>query len=188
MIGGEQMYNFFKFITNILFKIFYRVKVEGHIDLQGNQGYMICSNHIHMFDPVLILTNHKRPITFMVKKEAIDIPIVGKILLKCGAFPVDRSKGDICAIKTAIEVLKQNKVLSVFPEGTRHRDGKFRDVKKGASLIAIKAESIIVPVRIIGNYRLFSKMTLRIGEPINAIGYNKEQLTEKLREAIDGLE
>jgi 1-acyl-sn-glycerol-3-phosphate acyltransferase len=123
----------------------------------------------------------------MVKKELIETPILGKILLRCGAFPVDRSKGDIGAIKTAIEALNQKKVLSLFPEGTRHRDGKFRDIKKGAALIAIKTNSMIVPARIIGNYKLFSKMILRIGEPISPEGLNKDELTEKLREAIDGL-
>jgi hypothetical protein len=46
---------------------------------------------------------------------------------------------------------------------------------------------MIVPARIIGNYKLFSKMILRIGEPISPEGLNKDELTEKLREAIEGL-
>lgn len=181
------MYNFVKTVVSALLKIFYRVQVEGSVDMPEDAGYMICANHIHMFDPAIIATNHKRQITFMVKKELIETPILGKILLKCGAFPVDRSKGDIGAIKTAIEALKQNKVLSIFPEGTRHRDGKFRDLKKGAALIAIKTNSVIIPARIIGNYKLFSKMILRLGEPIHPDGCNKDELTEKLRIAIENL-
>lgn len=181
------MYNFLVKICKILFKIFYRVEVQGNIDIPENIGYMICSNHIHMFDPILIAAHTKRQISFMSKKELIDTPILGKVLLKCGAFPVDRGKGDIAALKTAIEILNQEKVLSIFPEGTRHKDGEFRDIKKGAALIAIKAKSTIVPVRIIGNYRLFSKMILRIGEPIDAPGYNKDELTEKLKMAIEAL-
>ena len=113
--NGEQesMYNFVKGTANILLRMFYRIKVEGSIDMPDGEGYMICPNHIHMFDPAIVATNHKRQITFMVKKELIETPILGKILLKCGAFPVDRSKGDIGAIKTAIEALNQNKVLSM---------------------------------------------------------------------------
>ena len=181
------MYNFVKYLTKSLLFIFYRIKIEGEINLPQDVGYMICSNHIHAFDPAIIATNHKRQISFMVKKELIEMPILGKILLKCGAFPVDRSKGDLGAIKTAIEILNQNKVLCVFPEGTRHRDGKFRDIKKGASLIAIKSNVPIVPVCIIGNYRLFSTMTLRIGEPIDSAGYTKDSLTETLKSAIENL-
>jgi hypothetical protein len=44
-----------------------------------------------------------------------------------------------------------------------------------------------VHARIVGNWKLFSKMTLRIGEPIVADGLNKDELTEKLRIAIENL-
>ena len=182
-----MLYNLLKYSTRVLFAIFYRVKVEGSVNIPEDQGYMICANHIHMFDPVLITINHKRKISFMVKKELIETPILGKMLLNCGAFPVDRTKGDLGAIKTAIDVLNHKKVLSIFPEGTRHKDGKFRDIKKGAALIAIKTKSTVIPMRIIGNYKLFSKLTLRIGEPISPEGYNKDEFTEKLKKAIEEL-
>ena len=155
--------------------------------MPSDSGYIICSNHIHMFDPVLIMTNIKRQISFMMKKELVDVPILGKILLKCGAFPIDRGNSDIGAIKAAIKILCQNKVISIFPEGTRHRDGKFRNIKNGASLIAIKANVPIVPVRIIGNYRPFSKMIIRIGNPIDCLNCSKEDVTEKLKDAIEAL-
>ena len=181
------MYKFVKGFTGTLFKIFYRIKVEGKINASEEDGYMICSNHIHMFDPAFIMSNTKPKIAFMMKKELTEVPILGKILLKCGAFPVDRGKGDIGAVKTAIDILNKKKVLSIFPEGTRHKDGKFRDIKKGAALIAIKAKAMVVPVRIIGNYRLFSRMILRIGEPIDSTKYTKDELTEQIKIAIEKL-
>ena len=181
------MYNFIKGFVGFLLKIFYRIRVEGEITLPEDQSYMICANHIHMFDPVFIAMSTKRQISFMAKKELIDAPILGKILLKCDVFPVDRGKGDIAAIKTGIDILKQNKVMAMFPEGTRHRDGEFRDVKMGAAFIATKAKSAIVPMRIIGNYRLFSKMTLRIGEPIFTDGLSKEEVHEQMVAAIKSL-
>ena len=76
---------------------------------------------------------------------------------------------------------------SIFPEGTRHRDGICRDLKKGAAMVAIKAKSKIVPMRIIGNYKLFSKMILRIGTPIDSEGKNKDELTDELYKAIEAL-
>lgn len=181
------MYNIVKYTFKFLLRIFYRIKIEGSVDIPDDKGCIMCANHIHMFDPSIIACFQKRQITFMVKKELVETPFIGWVLTKSGAFPVDRSKGDIGAIKTAIEVLKQNKTLSMFPEGTRHRDGKFRDIKKGAAMIAIKANAPIVPMRIIGNWRLFSKMTLRIGEPIYPEGHTKDTLTEKLRESIETL-
>ena len=181
------MYNIVKYTFRFLLRIFYRIKIEGSVDIPDDKGCIMCANHIHMFDPSIIACFQKRQITFMVKKELVETPFIGWVLTKSGAFPVDRSKGDIGAIKTAIEVLKQNKTLSMFPEGTRHRDGKFRDIKKGAAMIAIKANAPIIPMRIIGNWRIFSKMTLRIGTPIYPEGHTKDTMTEALKNAIEAL-
>ena len=180
-------YNIYKTVTSTLFKIIYRVKIEGEKNIPKEKGYMICSNHIHAFDPVFISSYTEHEISYMAKKELFKIPVVNWFFKKCGFFPVDRGNADLNSIKTAIDVLKNKKVLSIFPEGTRHKDGKFRDIKQGAALVAIQSQSKIVPMRIIGNYKPFSKMTLRIGEPISSVGCTMEELTEKLRLAIENL-
>lgn len=181
------MYKFLTGLTRIMFRIFYRVEVKGEIKLPDECGYMICSNHIHMFDPILIADFTKRPISFMSKKELIDMPVIGWILTKCHAFPVDREKGDIAAIKTAINILKEGNVMAMFPEGTRHKDGNFHDLKKGAAMIAIKAGVPIVPMRIVTTYKFFTKITLNIGEPIYYDGKNKDELTEIIYNSIKNL-
>ena len=181
------LYKLLRCILRLLFSILYRVSVIGTIELSDNIGYMICSNHIHMFDPVFIACFTNRQISFMGKKELFDKPIIGSILKKLGAFPVDRGKGDIEALKTAIDVLKSNNVMSMFPEGTRSKTGEMGEFKRGAALIASRAEVPIVPVKIIGNYRLFSKMELRIGEPMYPTKENKKTLIEELYNNIKKL-
>lgn len=174
------MYKFLKTIIKILFKLLYKIEIKGDIDLSDDKGYMICSNHIHMFDPVFIACFTKRQISFMGKKELFAKPILGSIFRKLGAFPVDREKGDIEAIKTAIEILDSNNILSMFPEGTRSKDGKLGEFKRGASLIASRANVPIVPIKIEGNYKIFSKMTLKIGEPLYPTKENKKTITNDL--------
>lgn len=181
------MYKFVRGLMKVIATIFYRIKVDGDINLFHDERYMICSNHIHMFDPVALMVSTKRPISFMIKKELSEKPILGQILLKSNAIPVDRGANDITAIKTAIDELNQNKVLAIFPEGTRHKDGQFRDIKKGAALIAIKAQAPIIPVHIKSTYRLFSRIDIKVGEPIYTDGYKKDEITEKLQIAIEQL-
>lgn len=174
-------------MTKVLFNTMYRVKVEGISNLPEKEGYMVCANHIHAFDPVLISSFLKPQISHMAKKELFRIPGLN-ILLRCsGAFPIDRGNLDYNGIKKAISILKNKKVLSIFPEGTRHRDGIFRDIKKGPATIAIQTNSNIVPMRIVGNYKPFSRITIKIGEPISSIGCTVEELTEKLKLAIEKL-
>lgn len=182
-----KLHLFYKQISKCFLNCIYRVKVEGKENIPKEQGYLICSNHIHAFDPILINTCTRHKISYMAKKELFKIPILNLFLKSSGAFPVDRGHSDLNSIKKAIEILKNKNVLSIFPEGTRHKDGNFKDIKPGAAFVAIEANSPIVPIRIIGNYKPFSKITVKIGQPINSIGCNKFELTEKLKIAIENL-
>lgn len=183
----SYLYKLCRGVSKILFKILYRIEVQGSIDLPENKGYIICSNHLNMFDPVFIACFTDRQISFMGKKELFDKPILGGLFRKLGAFPVDRSKGDLGALKTAIEILNSNNVMAMFPEGTRSKTGEFGEFKRGAALIASRADVPIVPVKIVGNYRLFSKMELRIGEPLYPTKENKKTLTDDLYHSISAL-
>lgn len=180
----SYLYKLCRGVSKILFKILYRIEVQGSIDLPENKGYIICSNHLNMFDPVFIACFTERQISFMGKKELFDKPILGGLFRKLGAFPVDRSKGDLGALKTAIEILSSNNVMAMFPEGTRSKTGELGEFKRGAALIASRADVPIVPVKIVGNYRLFSKMELRIGEPLYPTKENKKTLTDELYKII----
>ena len=178
------LYNFLKAICLIIFKIFYHIEVEGDINLPEDKGYIICSNHLHLFDPVLIACFTKRQLSFMGKKELFDIPILKWVLRKVSAFPVDRGNSDIAALKTAINILTSNNVMAMFPEGTRSKTGELGEFKGGAALIAYKADVPIVPVKIIGKYRIFSKITLKIGNPILPDKGNRKELKNILYERI----
>lgn len=181
------MYKFCRAIAKALFKIFYRVKVVGEITLPEDKGYIICSNHIHAIDPGFIGCFTSRPISFMGKKELFAKPFWNWFLRKLNGFPVDRGSGDIGAIKTAVAILNENNVIAIFPEGTRSKTGELGEFKKGAALIASRAKVPIVPIKIEGNYKLFSKITLRIGGPIYTTNANKSTITNVLHETIKRL-
>ena len=74
--------------------------------------------------------------------------------------------------------------MTMFPEGTRSKTGELGEFKGGAVLIASRANVPIVPIKISGNYKPFSKMTLTIGEPIHITKDNKSTATKELYETI----
>lgn len=180
-----MIYNIAVFLCKILFKIFYRVDVVNKSNLEKNKGYMICSNHLHLFDPILIACNVNRPMRFMGKQELFSKKFNNWFLRKLGGFPVDREGADITAIKTAVNILKNNEVLCIFPEGTRSKTGELGEFKSGAGMIAIKGNATIIPVRIDGNYRLFSKMKITFGEEISELGKDRALLMEKVKDSIE---
>ena len=181
------MYKLMTIISKIIFTLFFRVSVEGCINLPENQNYIICCNHIHMIDPGILMISTKKPIRFVVKNELMHTPIVKNIMKGCNVIPVRRGEVDISAIKSMIKALKNNEVLGLFPEGTRHKDGEFKDIKEGAALIACKTNVPIIPTRICGKYKLFSKIKYKIGEPIYTEGKTKEEVTKELFNSIENL-
>ena len=181
------MYKFCRAIAKVLFRILYRIDVVGDITLPDDKGYIICSNHLHAIDPGFIACFTKREISFMGKKELFEKKILNWFFRKINGFPVDREKGDIGAVKTAIEILNANNVMAMFPEGTRSKTGELGEFKRGATIIALRANAPIVPVKIVGNYRLFSKMTLKIGKPICVTKENQKTVMEDLRNIIKEL-
>ena len=80
-----------------------------------------------------------------------------------GAFPVDRSRADLTAIKIALKTVKDGKKLIIFPQGTR--DAGEDEAKDGAAMLAMKTKAPIVPMYISEKKRFRSRVTVIIGEP-----------------------
>ncbi|MBE6763239.1 MAG: 1-acyl-sn-glycerol-3-phosphate acyltransferase [Ruminococcaceae bacterium] len=130
--------------------------------------FIVCCNHISVIDPVFLLLACRFPIYYMAKEEIFRNRLIGWFLRTCfGVFPVSRGKGDTTAITTAMNLLDNQKVLGIFPEGTRSKDGKLGVAKAGTSMIAVKTQSPIFPCAIFaknGKVRLFQKTTVVFGD------------------------
>lgn len=176
-------YKVVKSSVKILLSLIYRVEIEGKEYIPTEGKGIVCSNHFSLLDPVLIGTFLPRKINYMAKEELFSNKIFATILTKLGVFPVKRGGADISAIKTALKVLKDDEVLGIFPEGTRSKAGEVLEAKPGLAMIAIRSQSPIVPAAIIGNYKPFSKVKIKIGKPINLSSYyDKKPTTEEYQQ------
>ena len=166
-----RFYRFVCCVTCVLAKLLFGFQVTGEENIPTDQKFIVCCNHISLIDPIfLILAFPKRCICFMAKESLFQKPILGWAMRKMRAIPVHRGgKGNVSAIKTANEVLQDNDVLGIFPEGTRSKTGKLLQGKSGAVMIANRVGCPIVPCAILtakGKVRPFRKVTLRIGRPV----------------------
>jgi len=175
-------YKLVRFLAIIVFNIVFRIDIEGKENIPPEGRLVLCSNHISALDPIILAIAIPRPISFMAKKELFKNKILAKIIYKLGAFPVDRDGSDISAIRSSLRVLKEEKVLGIFPEGTRVSRVDLDNVKAGVGLISIKGKSPVVPVYIQSNYNIFSKVIVRIGKPIHLDeSFDKKLSTEEYR-------
>ncbi len=184
-----NLYSFAKGLASIVFNPLYRVEVVGAEKIPTSGSVLICSNHINNFDPIIVGISTPRPIHFMAKEELFRVPVLGQLVPKLNAFPVKRGMSDREALRKGLKVLKEDNVLGLFPEGTRSKDGKLGKGLAGAGFFATRSEASVVPCAIIGPYKVFGKLKVVFGEPIdmNRLREQKasaEETTEEIMNSI----
>ncbi len=169
---GSKFYRAcYALFAGIVGKIF-RIKVINAENEPTEGGFLVCANHIAASDAVIMCyAFRKHQVRLMAKKELFKIPLLSSLIKMLGAFPVDRSGGDVSAIKKAVEMLKEGNCVGIFPQGHRHPSVAPRGTptKNGAALICTHAGADLFPIYIWrkGNKpRLFRKTYVIMGKRI----------------------
>ena len=158
-----------KFIIGALrlfVRTIYKINVTGKDNLDVEGGFVLTANHKSNWDVVVLYAMLNKELNFMAKAELFENKFIAWFLRKFGAFPVKRNSNDIGAIKQALQILNNEKILAIFPQGTRKAELDVDDAKAGAVLFASRCQKPVVPIAIAGDYKIGSKLNVVIGEPI----------------------
>jgi 1-acyl-sn-glycerol-3-phosphate acyltransferase len=128
---------------------------------------IVACNHVSNLDPPCLGVGLPRPVAYMAKIELFEMPVLGPVITGLGAFPVDRSRGDVASIKTALGVLERGACLGIFPEGGRNTDGT-KEAQLGVALLAARSGAPVVPAYVSGTSqsKFRSRVTVVFGEPL----------------------
>lgn len=186
------VYSFVRSVVNAILKPVYRIEVIGKENIPAEGGVLLCANHIDNLDPPVVGITAPRPVHFMAKDELFSVPLLGKIVPHLNAFPVKRGMSDREALRKGLAILKDGKVLGLFPEGTRSKTGEMGKGLAGAGFFALRSDAHIVPCAIIGPYKAFQKLKVVYGKPIDMAlvkenKLNAEQATDLIMSEIQKL-
>ncbi|MBO6126894.1 MAG: 1-acyl-sn-glycerol-3-phosphate acyltransferase [Clostridia bacterium] len=178
-----MLVNFLIKILSIIFRIFFPYEIKGRENFCNlKNGFLICSNHISNLDAIFISIALKQKIYFLAKSELFKNRFISYLLTKLGAISIRRGEKDTDAIKKAENVINNNKILGIFIEGTRSKNGDFLRPKSGAAILACKTNSLIIPVCItpLNNKKtkVFQKTIINFGKPIKSINFNYSSYKE----------
>lgn len=185
-------YSFARSVVSAIFKPLYRIEAIGAEQFPKEGGVLLCCNHISNFDPIVVGIMIKRNVYYMAKEELFKVPVFGKIVAMCNAFPVKRGMSDREALRKALKVMKEGHVLGLFPEGTRSKTGELGKGLAGAGFFALKSDAAVIPCAIIGPYKSFRKLKMVYGSPIDMTELRKnrasaEEVTELIMSEIHKL-
>lgn len=161
----------------------YPTKIVGRKNLPKGK-VIITLNHTSNLDAVVLILNTWEKKYFLAKKELFVSKARSWFLKKMGAIKIDREIADVSAIKEAFKVLKNNKKLVIFPEGTRNKTEELnlQQVKHGAAMIAIKTKTPIVPLWIFNRPKAFRKTKILIGKPYELDEFYGQKLSDEVLE------
>jgi 1-acyl-sn-glycerol-3-phosphate acyltransferase len=183
-----MLYRFARGLLRLLFLLFFRLEGYGKENVPAKGPLILCGNHRSMFDPFMLGTPLIRELFFMAKEELFRIPVIGWFITRVHAFPVKRGGVSKESIRLSIQLLKDGNAMCIFPEGTRNNAGGVG--KKGAAMLALKSNAVVVPVAIIGDYKPFRRMAVYYGKPVDLSEYtqgtsdNLEAATNKIMSEI----
>ncbi len=137
-----------------------RIKIDGKTIIDKNKPYLIISNHQSAFD-IFALYTTLFPLQFkwFIKKSLFYTPFLGTFLHVVGYIPIDRKDkySSISAIKKAINYIKNNMPVLMFPEGTRSLKDTIGEFKPGGTVIAERTGVDILPVVIKNTLNIYKK-------------------------------
>ena len=182
---GNVLYNILKVIYAILLKILFNPKVVGKENIPLDEGLILAGNHKCFIDPVVVMNSTKRRVYFMAKAEAFKGPL-GLIFKGIGLIKVDRNKSNPLAVIEAEKLLKDGKVVGIFPEGTRNKSNKpILKFRYGAVSIAKRTNVKVVPFVIRGEYKIFrSNLQIEFGKPIEVVNLEIEEANKILENEV----
>lgn len=175
-----------------------RVHTVGREKILPGETYIFLSNHQGNIDGPVLCHAIPRDWKALIKIEMMRLPVFSLVLRQVAFVPIDRTnpKKARMGIDKGADLLASGNSFIAFPEGTRSRDGRLGQFKKGAFVMAIKAQSPVIPVTITGSAAIQppGSYTIKPGcvgvifhEPITTEGMaleDRDRLIEMTRIAI----
>ena len=187
-------------VVNTLFgRAYHDLTVLAPATLPREGPAIVVCNHISPIDPVLVQSAATyRLITWMMAKEYMALPILGRVFQVLDVIPVDRGSRETGPLRMALRRLAEGRIIGIFPEGKISTSNDLLDFQTGVALMAIRAKVPVIPVYLDGTQRnkdmvpallQRSSSVVNFGPPVDfdrsdTSVANLESATKKIREAL----
>ncbi len=154
------LYRIVRPIIKILFNFIFKPTYIGLENIPKEGKCILVGNHTSNLDCLLLISSTKRTIHFLAKDSLIK-GFKKIVFQNMGIIPVNRKIHDKNALNSAIDILNENKVIGIFPEGTINKtDDIIMPFKIGAVKMASTTNSTLVPFTIKNKYKVFKKSVI----------------------------
>jgi long-chain acyl-CoA synthetase len=196
--------SFGKYLLRSLVMVFFRaynhLSVHGLENLPANGPFIIAPNHLSLADAPAVMAampwRQGSQTFFLGTTTYFGGPLTSRIAKIVQVIPVDMESRLHGALQLSAYVLRRRKILCVFPEGSRSRDGRTKEFKKGVGIVARELNIPIIPVGITGTYEALAPgkklprpeaITVKFGKPVYPGDLDYEGIVRKLSDEVINL-
>lgn len=194
-----------RFISFILSRMMYRIKVVGEEHIPKDGGVILACNHVSFIDFLLVMGAVRRPARFIMYYKFFEIPLLRYIMRQARVIPIAGKNEDEGTMNRAFEMvsseLKEGEVVCIFPEGKITHDGKMAALKPGILKIIERDPVPVVPMAINDLWgsmfsrkdgpafmkaprKLWRRIEIKIAEPIPARQLTMELLEKRMKSIV----
>jgi 1-acyl-sn-glycerol-3-phosphate acyltransferase len=174
-------------LSGVIARVGFQYRAFGQENIIEEGPAIMAANHQSYLDPPLVGITCKNEVYFLARKTLFEKRVLGPIISRVNALPVDLSRGDLAAFRAIMNLLKEGRRTVIFPEGTRSLTGRLQPARPGIGMIIARTLAPVVPMRIFGSFEAWPKggkirrhpVTVVVGKPMR---FKKEDFATHNRE------
>jgi len=193
------IYGILWILSRIIGWLCFHYRAVGEVPRTG--GFIIAANHASYLDIPLLGCGMRRRAWYLGRSDLFPVPGMNQFLQWLGWIPLRTGRLDRDAFGKAVTLIKEGKVVVIFPEGRRSQDGQLQPPKPGIGVIVAQTGCSVVPAYLMGTYDVlpagakwprFRPVTVLYGDPLTfprtgETGESKQFYQEVSRTVMDGI-
>lgn len=188
-------YRLVQIVTSLLLLISGGFRATGREHVPRRGGALLVSNHLSHLDVFVLGLLLPRPLNY-VARSTLFVPVLGPFIRSVGGFPIQREGMGAQGLKETLRRIKNGGIVTLFPEGTRSRDGELAELKPGIAILAARTKVPVVPAAVAGTFEAWPRsrrfpcrhpVRVHYGRPISPqelAGLDSEAVTALIRDRI----
>ncbi len=175
--------------------VHWRITGLSNLPTDGRKT-IVLSKHQSTWETLAYLAFSPQPLCYVYKKELHWIPFFGWAIGSMKMIHIDRSQRGAAFKKVVAQgqrVMKENRWVMMFPEGTRIPRGKIGTYKTGGSRLACETGAEVIPIAV-SSAKCWPKgsfikspgiVDISIGKPIKSEGHSPDSLMLEVQTWIE---
>jgi 1-acyl-sn-glycerol-3-phosphate acyltransferase len=188
-------YRFARLVCATMSAAIWRWRATGQGNVPDSGGTLLVCNHVSFLDVFFVAFPLQRPLNY-VARSTLFVPLLGPLMRSVGGFPIQRDGLGAAGMKETLRRLRAGGIVTLFPEGTRSRDGQLGSLKPGIAALVARVGVPVVPAGLAGAFEIWPRSRLlpiphpvriHYGRPIlpgELAGLDMESVTALIRERM----